>query len=285
MQTRRLGRTQHQSTVIIFGGAAFWNIDQESANAALEMALAAGINHLDVAPQYGLAEERIGPWLESHREQFFLGCKTLERTREAAWAQLHESLKKLHTISLDLHQLHAVTTFDELNQAMGKGGALEALIEAREQGLTRYLGITGHGLQAPAIQLEALRRFDFDTVMFPINPVLYANPNYRQDAEQLLQFCAAHDVGVMIIKAVAKKPWGEHEKRYNTWYEPYDQPDKITQHVRFTLSQPAVTGIAAAGEVHLLPLLIQAAEQFQPMNPRTQDVLIEESQVLEPLFT
>lgn len=284
MQTRRLGRTNHLSSMVIFGGAALWNIDQEGANAALDLALAAGINHLDVAPQYGVAEDRLGPWLDSRRDQFFLGCKTLERTREGAWTQLHESLKKLHTNRVDLHQLHAITTFEELNLVMAPGGAMEALIAAQEQGLTRYLGITGHGLQAPAIQMEALRRFDFDTVMFPINPALYANPDYRRDAEQLLQLCAAQDVGVMVIKSVAKGPWKAQEKRYNTWYEPYDVQEKISRHVRFALSQPAVTGIAAAGEVHILPLILQAVAHFQPMNPRTQEAMVEESKTSEPLF-
>lgn len=285
METRRLGRTGHMSTVVIFGAAAFWEIDQESANAALNMALEAGINHIDVAPQYGQGEERVGGWLEPYRDRFFVGCKTLERERGAAWAELHRSLQKLRTDTLDLYQLHSVGTFEELDKAMSPGGAIEALIEARDRGLTKYLGITGHGLNTPAVHLEALKRFDFDTVMFPINPVLFANLAYREATERLLDVCQQRDVGVMVIKSVAKGPWGDRPKQYNTWYEPYDLQEKITGSVHFALSQQPVAGIAAAGDVRLLPMILQAAEAFQPLSRADQDALITEAQTLEPLFT
>lgn len=285
MEKRRLGRTGHMSTVVIFGAAAFWEIDQESANAALDMALEAGVNHIDVAPQYGQGEERVGGWLEPYRDRFFLGCKTLERERGAAWAELHRSLQKLRTDALDLYQLHSVGTFEELDKAMKPGGAIEALIEARERGLTKYLGITGHGLNTPAVHLEALERFDFDTVMFPINPVLYANASYREATERLLDVCQQRDVGVMVIKSVAKGPWGDRPKQYNTWYEPYDLQDKITGSVHFALSQQSVAGIAAAGDIRLLPMILRAAETFQTLSRAEQDALIAEAQTLEPLFT
>lgn len=284
MEKRRLGRTGHMSSVIIFGTAAFWEIDQQGANAALDMARAAGVNHIDVAPQYGLAEERLGPWLEQRRDQFFVGCKTLERERDAAWAQLHESLGKLRTDHLELYQLHAVGTFDELDKAFAPGGAIEALARARDEGLTRYLGITGHGLQAPAVHAAAVERFDFDTVMFPIHPRLYADADYRRDAERLLDLCARRDVGVMIIKAVTKGPWGEKPKAYNTWYEPYDKQREIQQGVRFALSQHPVTGIPSAGDVRLLPMVLEAGKNFQPMSAAEQAALIEASRALEPLF-
>lgn len=285
METRRLGRTGHMSTVVIFGAAAFWEIDQESANAALDMALEAGVNHIDVAPQYGQGEERVGGWLEPYRDRFFLGCKTLERERGAAWAELHRSLQKLRTDALDLYQLHSVGTFEELDKAMKPGGAIEALIEARERGLTKYLGITGHGLNTPAVHLEALERFDFDTVMFPINPVLYANASYREATERLLDVCQQRDVGVMVIKSVAKGPWGDRPKQYNTWYEPYDLQGKITGSVHFALSQQPVAGIAAAGDIRLLLMILRAAETFQTLSRAEQDALIAEAQTLEPLFT
>ncbi len=285
MEKRRLGRTNHMSTVIIFGGAAFWEINQADANAALDLALEAGINHIDVAPQYGLAEERMGPWLENHRDKFFLGCKTLERTRQESWAELHRSLEKLHTDTLDLYQLHAVGTFEELEQALAPDGAIHTLLEAREKGLTSYIGITGHGLDVPAIQAAAIERYDLDTVMFPLNPVLYANPNYRRDTENLLELCDKRDIGVMIIKSVAKGPWGDQPKTYNTWYEPYDIQQKIEQSVHFALSQHPVTAIPAAGDVRLLPMIIEAAENFQPMPKAEQNSLINQATSLEPLFT
>jgi len=284
METRRLGRTNHLSTVVIVGTAAFWQISQEKANEALDLALEHGVNHIDVAPSYGQAEERVGPWLEARRDQFFVGCKTLERSRDAAWAELQRSLEKLRTKQLDLYQLHAVNSFEELNAALKPGGAIEALMDAREKGLTRYLGITGHGLDSPAVFAEALERFDFDTIMFPIHPRLYVDTKFRRDAGQLLQMAADRDVGVMIIKSIARGAWGSQPKNYNTWYQPFDQQQEIENGVRFALSQPGVTGIPSAGDTRLLPLVIEAAERFTPMSAEEQEALIEQSKVLDPMF-
>ncbi|MBZ0277016.1 MAG: aldo/keto reductase [Anaerolineae bacterium] len=285
MQQRPLGRTGHLSSIIIFGTAAFWEIDQESANQALDLALADGVNHIDVAPQYGQAEERLGPWLESHRDQFFVGCKTLERGRGASWADLQRSLQRLRTPAVDLYQLHAVGTFEDLEAALKPGGAIETLQEAREKGLTRWLGITGHGLQAPAVHTAALERFDFDTVMFPIHPRLYANTEYRRDTERLLALCAEKQVGVQIIKAATKGPWGSQGQAYNTWYQPYDTAERIAQGVRFALSQPGVTGIPSAGDVRLLPMVLEAGKHFIPLTDGEQAALIDESRAIDPLFT
>jgi predicted aldo/keto reductase-like oxidoreductase len=284
MEKRRLGRTGHMSSIVIMGTAAFWEISQQDANAALDLALMRGVNHIDVAPQYGQAEERTGPWLESRRKQFFLGCKTLERQRPAAWSELQRSLDKLHTNQFDLYQLHAVGTFDELDATFAPGGAMEALIEAKEKGLTRFLGITGHGLDTPKVHAEALRRYDFDTVMFPIHPGLYADAQYRRDTHALLDLCMDRDVGVMIIKAVTKGAWGEHAKKYTTWYEPWDKPTQIELGVRFALSQPGVTALPSPGDVKLLPMVLDAAAHWRPMDAAEQDALIEQSSVLEPLF-
>jgi predicted aldo/keto reductase-like oxidoreductase len=285
MEKRRLGRTGHMSTIITVGTAALHSRNQQDANYLLDLALQAGINHIDVAPSYGNAETVVGPWLEPHRNKFFLGCKTLERDRNGAWAELHRSLNKLRTDRFDTYQLHAVTTFQELDSAFASGGAIEALQEAREKGLTRFLGITGHGLDAPAIQFEALQRFDFDTVMLPLNPVLYANSKYRQDMQRLLQLCSQRDVGVQIIKSVAKGPWGDREKRYDTWYEPYDIQERITQGVRFALSQAPVATIPGAGDIRLFHMVIKSAESFTPMDATEQEALIAEAHTLEPLFT
>ncbi len=284
MENRRLGRTDHMSSVVIFGAAAFSNISQEQANEALDLALAHGVNHIDVAPGYGQAEERIGPWLESLRDKFFLGCKTQERDRVGAWAQLQRSLDRLHTDKFDLHQLHAVTSFEELDKALGPGGAIEALTQAREQGLTRWLGITGHGLHTPAVFASALERFDFDTVMFPIHPRLYADPQYRRDSERLLQMAADRDVGVMLIKSITRAAWGTETQNYHTWYQPYDRQQEIEGGVRFALSQPGVAGIPSAGDVRLLPMILEAAEQFTPMSQDEQEALIEQSRELDPMF-
>ena len=283
MEKRRLGRTGHMSTVAIFGSAAFYEVTQAVADVTMEQVLAAGVNHIDVAPSYGLAEERLGPWLARERERFFLGCKTQERTREAARAELHRSLERLQVDAFDLYQLHAVTNIEELDQVTGPGGALEAVLDAREQGLTRFIGITGHGVEVPSLFLEALRRFDFDTVLFALNFVQYADPVFRRNAEELLRQCHDRDVGVMIIKAIARGPWGDRKKIYNTWYEPFDQIDQIQPAVSFALSQD-VTGLCTAAEVSILAHFLEACECFALMGEAEQEALIASAVDYEPLF-
>ena len=283
MEKRRFGRTGHQSTVAIFGAAAFWEIEQKDADRVMEMVIEAGINHIDIAPSYGQAELRIGPWMKTERERFFLGCKTMERTKEGAWREMYESLKRLHTDSFDLYQCHAVTTFDELDALFAKGGAMEAMIEAREQGLTKYLGITGHGVDAPAIYLEALRRFDFDSVLFPMNFVQMAMPEFRKAAEELIAVCKAKDAGTMVIKSITKGPWGEKPKTATTWYEPFDKMDEIQRGVNFVLSHD-VTGVCTAGDTKILPMVIQACENFTPLNAQEQEEMIKSGAQFEALF-
>ncbi|MBN1200662.1 MAG: aldo/keto reductase [Anaerolineae bacterium] len=274
MNKRPLGRTGHHSTVVVFGTAAFWDIDQAGANTALDLALEHGVNHIDVAPQYGKAQTVLGPWLEGHRDKFFLGCKTLERSYDGAWRELRESLKLLRTDVIDLHQLHAVCTVEDLDRVFADDGAMRAFIEAREQGLIRHIGITGHGMLAPAVHSKALERFDFDSVMFPLNPRLYADADYRRDAERLLQTAAERGVGVLIIKSIAKGPWGDKEKTYGPWYEPYATRDEIARSVRFVLSQP-VTAIVSAADVRLLPPIFDAVEPFVPLDNNEQTALVE----------
>src|SRR5574341_514015 len=254
MQTRRFGRTGHMSTVAIFGAAAFSQVSQTDADRIMELVIEAGVNHIDIAPSYGQAEERVGPWMPRERQRFFLGCKTMERTKEGAWKELQASLKRLQTERFDLYQSHAITRMDELDAITMKGGALEAFVEARERGLTKYLGITGHGFQAPQIYLEALRRFDFDTVLFPLNFVQMANPEYRRYAEELIAQCKAKDVGTMIIKSITKAPWGDRPHTATTWYEPFEQMDDIQPAVNFALSYD-VTGLCMAGDIRVLPLM------------------------------
>ena len=283
MQTRAFGRTGHASTVAIFGAAAFWEVTQAEADTTMEQIIAAGVNHIDVAPSYGKAEERLGPWLARERARFFLGCKTLERTRAGAAAELRQSLQRLRVEAFDLYQLHAVTNLDELDAATRPGGALEALVHAKEEGLTRYLGITGHGANAPAVFLEALRRFDFDSVLFPINFVQYANPAFRAAAEELLRVCRQRNVGTMAIKAITKGPWGEKPKTHTTWYEPFSVPDEIQTAINFALSQD-VTGLCSSGDTRLVPLFLQACENFTPLNREAQETLVAHADQYQPLF-
>lgn len=283
METRRFGRTGHMSTIAIFGAAAFWEISQEDADKVLESVIKAGINHIDVAPSYGQAEIRVGPWMPRERGRFFLGCKTMERTKEGAWKEMHESLKRLQTETFDLYQCHAITTLEELDAVTMKGGALEAFVEARREGLIKFIGITGHGADAPKIYLEALRRFDFDSVMFPLNFVQLANPEFRKQAEELIATCKAKDVGVLIIKSITKAPWGERQHTATTWYEPFDKSAEIQQAVNFALSHD-VTGLCTAGDTRVLPLVIKACENFSRLNKAEMDEMIKSGRQFDPLF-
>lgn len=283
MQTRRFGRTNHPSAVAIFGAAALWTASRAEADAAMEQVIAAGVNHIDVAPSYGLAEERLGPWMPRVRDRFFLGCKTMERDAAGAAAELRRSLERLHVDAFDLYQIHAVETLADLDAATRPGGALDAIVQAREEGLTRWIGLTGHGADTPAVFREALRRFDFDSLLFPINFVQYANPVYRAESEALLAECRAKDVGTMIIKSVTRSPWGALAKTHQTWYRPFTDPADIQQAVNFALSQD-ITGLCTAGDPQVLPLMLRACQQFRPMSPAEQEALIATAGQFEPLF-
>jgi aryl-alcohol dehydrogenase-like predicted oxidoreductase len=283
METRRFGRTGHMSTVAIFGAAAFSQVSQEDADKSMELIIEAGVNHIDIARSYGEAELRVGPWMPRERGRFFLGSKTTERTKEGAWKELQESLKRLQIEALDLYQIHAVTTMEELDAVTMKGGALEAFLEARQNGLTRFIGITGHGVNAPQIYLEALRRFDFDSVLFPLNFVQMANPEYKKYAEELIATCKAKDVGTMVIKSITKAPWGEREHTATTWYEPFDQSDEIQRAVHFSLSYD-VTGICTAGDTRVLPMVLKACENFTRLSDSEKEGMIKSGKEYEPLF-
>lgn len=284
METRSFGRTGHRSTVAIFGAVALGQVSQEEADQVMEMIIEAGVNHIDVAPSYGQAELRVGPWMPRERGRFFLGCKTMERTKEGAWKEFRESLERLQTESFDLYQCHAITKMEELDAVTMRGGALEAFEEARREGLTRFLGITGHGVDAPKIYLEALRRFDFDSVLFPLNFVQMANPEYRTYAEELIATCKAKDVGTMIIKSVTKGPWGQKEHTATTWYEPFHDSEDIQKAVNFALSYE-ISGLCTAGDTRVLPIMLKACENFTPLSQAEKEEMIQSGNQYEPLFT
>jgi predicted aldo/keto reductase-like oxidoreductase len=265
LQQRRLGRIDHASSVLIYGAAALAQVDQDVADRSIQLALDAGINHFDVAASYGDAELRLGPWMARIRDRIFLATKTGERSAEDAWAQVNRSLERLQTDHVDLIQLHAVGDVDELDLVTGKGGALEAAVRARDEGLARAVGITGHGHQAPATHTEALRRFPFDTVLSPLNYVLSLDPVYMGDYEELVAEVRAQDAGLMIIKTVSRRNWPDDSRPYATWYEPFDDQDRITAATVWVLSHEEVTGIATPGDVRLLPLVIEAAKQVGTM--------------------
>jgi aryl-alcohol dehydrogenase-like predicted oxidoreductase len=262
VQYRRLGRTGHQSSVLIYGAAALAEVDQDVADQSIQLALDAGINHLDVAAGYGDAELRLGPWMPRIRDRVFLATKTGVRDADGAWAQINHSLERLRTDRVDLIQIHAVGDRDDLDRATGAGGVLDAVVRARDEGLAGAIGITGHGHEAPATHLEALRRFPFDTVLSPLNYVLSRDPDYLRDYQALVAEVRAQDAGLMIIKSASRRNWPEGAAhQYTTWYEPFDDQGRISAAVAWVLSHPEVTGIATPGDVHLLPLVIEAERQ------------------------
>ena len=267
METRRLGRTEHRSSVAILGGAAYWGTaSPDEARPSFEAALAAGVNHLDIAPTYGAAEAVVGPLVPAVRDRLFVAGKTMRANPEGAEAQFDDTRRLLGCDVLDLYQAHAVTSLDELDR---RAGAIDRILSLRDRGATRFAGITGHDLGAPATFTEALRRWDLDTVMFPVYPRLWADPQYRADAEELLATCAARDVGVMAIKAVARRPWsdaGDASERWATsWYEPVDDDEAIARGIAFALSTPGVTAFCTPGDLGLLPRVLAAAEATVPL--------------------
>ena len=264
METRRLGRTDHLSTVAVLGGAGFARCTPDQAVEAFRYALDAGVNHLDIAPQYGEAERNVGPLLPAARDRLFVACKTLRKNPDGARAQMEASLETLRCDRFDLYQLHAVTDLDELER---RSEAAAAILRARDEGLTRFVGITGHNVGTPRAQAEAVRRWDLDTVMFPVNPRLWADADYRRDAESLLELCAERDVGVMAIKAAAARPWSaDGERHATTWYEPYTADEEVGRGVRFALSTPGVHAICTPGDLALLRTAVDAAGRLAPMS-------------------
>lgn len=258
MEKRRLGRLGHESSVMIYGGAALSEVSRGAADDSISLALAAGVNHFDTAADYGDSELHLGRWMPEIRERVFLSTKTGERERGAAAAQIRRSLERLDVDHVDLIQLHAVGDMRDLDRATRSGGALEAAIRAREEGLVGAIGITGHGREAPAVHLEALRRYPFDTVLTPWNYVLSRDESYRRDYEALVEEVESQDAGLMTIKTVSRRNWPGDERRYATWYEPLDEPEYVDAAVTFALSRAGITGLPMAGDVRLVPLMLEA---------------------------
>jgi aryl-alcohol dehydrogenase-like predicted oxidoreductase len=282
METRRLGRLEHRSSVLIYGGAALGSVTQEVADASLDQALAAGINHLDTAAAYGDAELRIGAWLPPHRDEVFLASKTGERDAEAAYASILRSLERLRTERLDLLQLHAVGTMEELDAVTAPGGALEAAVRARDEGLVAAVGITGHGRLAAAVHLAALRRYPFDTVLTPLNPVLARDDEFGAAYAALVEEVRRQDVGLMTIKTVARRNW-PGTASYSTWYEPFDDVGLIRAAVSWVLSHEEVTGLATPGDVRLLGMVI-AAEADRLSREEAEHALLDAADYSSPFL-
>ena len=259
METRRLGRIGHDTSVLVYGAAALGAVSQGVADASLAEALAAGINHLDTAASYGDAEDRMGPTVARVRDEVFLATKSTERRAEDAWRELNRSLELLRTDHIDLWQVHAVCDLPELDRVFEPGGAIEAFVRAKDEGIVSWVGITGHTEAAPVVHAEALRRHDFDSVLTPLNYHLYtADAQFRDDFDALYQLIGDRDVALRTIKAIAHKPW-VGAARFATWYEPFTDPEDIRAALSWVLgSFPGVAGLATAGETTLLAKAIAA---------------------------
>ena len=259
--TSPFGSTGHESTRIIFGAAALGGASEEEGERALELVLKHGINHVDTAAMYGRAERRVGAWMPRYRDRFFLATKTGERTYEKARDQIRHSLERMQTDHVDLIQLHNLVDEAEWETAFGPGGALEAAVEAREQGLARFIGVTGHGVTVAAMHLRSLERFPFDSVLLPYNYAMMQNARYAADFEALANVCGERGVAMQTIKGITLGPWNEQEHTHNTWYEPLVEANDIDSAVRYVLGRPGVF-LNTASDLRLLPLILDAAERF-----------------------
>jgi aryl-alcohol dehydrogenase-like predicted oxidoreductase len=261
IERRPFGRTGHMSSAIIFGGAALWEADQATADRVLDLLLEFGVNHIDTAPRYGQSEVLIGPWMDRHRGEFFLATKTRSRDERGAREDIHRSLERLRTDRLDLIQLHGLTHPDEWERALSPGGALDAAVDAREQGLVRFIGVTGHGWTVAAMHRRSLERFDFDSVLMPWNWFCTRHETYAAEFEATLALCQRRKVAVQTIKALARGPWAAGaERRHTTWYQPLEDEADIRTAVRWGLARPGLF-LNSGGDAELLPAVLRAAEQ------------------------
>lgn len=259
--TQPFGRTGHLSTRTIFGAAALGGVTQGEADATLETLLSYGVNHIDTAASYGHAEERIGPWMDNHRADFFLATKTGERTYQAAKESIHRSLERMRVSQIDLIQLHCLVETAEWDTAMGEDGALRALIEARDEKLVRFLGVTGHGLGVAKMHLRSLERFDFDTVLLPWNYGLSQDAQYSADFRELEEVCRARNVAIQTIKAVLRRPWGDNDRDRATWYQPLEEQDDIDRAMHWVLAHEGLF-LNTVGDIGVLPSVLDAANRF-----------------------
>jgi aryl-alcohol dehydrogenase-like predicted oxidoreductase len=280
MERRAYGNTGEQLSIIGFGGIVVMNVEPEAAARLVAEAVDRGINYFDVAPSYGNAEERLGPALEPYRDRVFLACKTGKRTRDEAAAELRESLQRLRTDHFDLYQLHALTTREELEQVFAPGGAMEAFVAARDQGLVRYLGFSAHSVETA---LEALERFPFDSILFPINWVNYFQADF---GPQVVARAQEKGAARLALKAMARTLWpeGTTERPFaKCWYEPITDPEEAALAVRFTLSQP-ITAAIPPGEEKLFRMALDIADRFQPITEAELAELRRRAQGLKPIF-
>ena len=282
--TATFGRTGHRSSRVIFGAAALSQVSQGDADRTLALVERHGVNHIDTAASYGEAELRLGPWLERNRDAVFLATKTGERTARAAADEIRRSLERLRVDSVDLIQLHNLVDEAEWSTALGPGGALEAALEARDEGLVRFIGVTGHGVEVAARHRASLERFDFDSVLLPYSYVMMRNADYARAFEALAATCRERDVALQTIKAVTRRPWGARPQDRATWYEPFEDSDALELAVHWVLGRDDVF-LNSVGDIDVLPRVLEAAERFQARPSDARMAAMHEAQAVVPLFS
>jgi aryl-alcohol dehydrogenase-like predicted oxidoreductase len=277
------GATGHESSRVIFGAAALGSVAKPDADRALELLLEHGVNHIDVAASYGDAELRVATWLRRNPDTFFVATKTTERTYRGAREEIRRSLDRLGVDRVDSIQLHNLVDVIDWEIALGPNGALEAAVEAREEGLVRFIGVTGHGLSVPEMHRRSLERFRFDSVLAPYNFTQMQDPRYAETFEALAAVCAERDVALQTIKSLAWRRWEGREKTAATWYEPLRDQTDIDLAVHWVLGRPQAF-LLTTGDVEVLPRLLDAAERFEQ---RPSDEAMEQLTArrrVEPLF-
>jgi len=279
----RFGRTGHKSTRVIFGAAALGRVSQQVADETLEILLRYGVNHIDTAASYGESELRIAPWLKREPGRFFLATKGDRRDEKGAREEILRSLDRLGADHVDLWQIHSLADPIEWDQALSPGGALDAALLAREEGLVRWIGVTGHGAQIAATHRRSLERFDFDSVLLPHNYVTMQSPYYREQFDALLKTCQEKNVAVQTIKSVALRPWMSRDHTRSTWYQPLESQDDIDLAVWWAMARRDVF-LNSVGDVDLLPRVLDAASRYdEPPEDEAMDALVARTHT-EPLF-
>lgn len=278
------GRTGHLSSRTIFGAAALSQVSQAEADHCLELIESYGINHIDTAASYGDSELRLATWLKTHRKHVFLASKTGERSYQAAKEQIYRSLERLGVDHIDLIQLHNLVDPQEWNIAMSRGGALEAAIAARDEGIVSYIGVTGHGLSVAARHKQSLESFDFDSVLLPFSYTMMNLPDYARDFEALAALCQKQNVAIQTIKAITRAPWGNTTPTRATWYEPLEEQDDIDKAVHWVLGREGVF-LNTVGDIHVLPKVLNAAASYR--GPIADSVMAKvfHDRNMEPLFS
>ncbi len=281
--TLSFGRTGHESTRTIFGAAAFWDTPQKDVDATMDIILQNGINHVDTASSYGKSEQLLGDWIRRHGRPFFLATKTGERTKQAAYDQIRRSLELLHVDQVDMIQLHALHEEPDWETAFDPGGVIEAVIQARDEGLVRFIGVTGHGVPVPEFHLRSLAQFDFDSVLLPYSYIMMQNPRYAEGFNKVLAVCKERNIAVQTIKGISRSAWKDVQQNRTTWYRPLEEQADIELAMHWIFGNPQVF-LNTAGDITLVPHILESAHRFVSRPTDHQMQALSQRLQMVPLF-